>query len=609
MRVLEAEAVIRARDLTGRAFSDVARKIRSVEGAAGAVNRRAGMMERTNAAVSRGAGAAIVSAGRMLGPLAAGYGVTQAIKRFGDTEMAITRIGLTADATDAEIDKLRKTLRNLAYDAGKPFDEVTTGLEQLVAGGMNLPEAMPAMPAITRTAQAAGAEVRDMANTALALGQNLGIAGGKMQEAFDILVAGGKAGKFELKDMARYLPSIMPAAVAVGMKGEDGLKRIVALLQAVRAGTGTTEEAAASVQNIFAKMESEETSKRFKKFGVDLRGEMKKARAEGRDLLQVFIGLTEQATKGDLSKIPQVFSDMEFARGMRALLSFKNLMGEVTDKLNNAKGSAGRDFERVTQRSQVAINRLSESWDRAVDSVGRLTSVMGGSGLLDGLARTIESTLDSIERLRDPSLGAEYRKATGQPQTVTELRDRLLVGKKQERLRELDMRVAVAERDHAAAEATAIKRPGLGRDPAQARKTLESLRIERELVRLEIAALENPSLPPIDPAVFGTAGSRESLGPFMPYRGPMPPADPRRGGTQPDFNIGAFVNGLDLPPAAVELKGSAEITNRLVVEPSPDFITRIIQSVRNSIDGVRVNGAAGSTGSTGTAMPEAGPMP
>lgn len=609
VNVLKAEAIITARDRTGRVFSDVARKIRGVEGAAGAMNRRVGMMERANNAVARGAGAMVAATGGLLGPLAAGYGVTRAVKRFGETEMAITRIGITADATDAEVAKLQKTLRSLAFEGGKSFDEVTTGLEQLVAGGMDLPQAMPAMPAIVRTAQAAGAEVQDMANTALALGQNLGIAGGKMQEAFDILVAGGKAGKFELKDMARYMPSIMPAAVAVGMKGEDGLKRIVALLQAVRAGTGTTEEAASSVQNIFAKMESEQTVTRFKKFGIDLRKEMARARKEGKDLLQTFMGLTEQATKGDLSKIPQLFSDMEFARGMRALLSFKDLLGEVTSKLDNAKGAAGRDFDRVTQRSQIAINRLSESWDRAVEAIGRLTNAMGGSSLLSGLASYIEKTLDSIERHRDPSLNPEYRKATGQPQTGSELRERLLVDKKQKQLVDLESQVTVAERDVAAAEATAKLRKGIGRDPVQARSKLETLRMAREMLRLEIAALKIPYAPPLDPSLFAAPNSGEQQGPFKPYGGPLPRPDPRR--RPAEYN---FVNGLDLPPSAggpaeVQMKGNAEITNKLVIEASPDFITRIIQTVRNSIDGVRINGTAGggTTGSTGTSMPEAMP--
>jgi len=611
VRVLEAEAVISAKDRTGQVFSNVAKKIRGIDTAASALNKRVGMIERTSKAVERGSGAIVAATGRMLGPIAAGYGVTRAIKRFGDTEMAITRIGITADATDAEIEKLQKTLRDLAHDAGKPFDEVTTGLEQLTAGGMDLPQAMPAMPAIVRTAQAAGAEVRDMANTALALGQNLGIASGKMQEAFDILVAGGKAGKFELKDMARYLPSIMPAAVAVGMKGEVGLKRIVALLQAVRMGTGSTEEAAASVQNIFAKMESEETAKRFKKFGVDLRAEMKNARAEGRDLLQVFTELTQRATKGDMSKIPQLFSDMEFARGMRALLAFRDLMGEVMGKLDRAKGSAERDFDRVTQRSQVAITRLSESWDRAVEAVGRLVNALGGSSALSGIAKTIESTLNSIERLRDPSLNPQYRKETGQPQTVSELRDRLLAGRKQQRLREVIEQVAVAEHDVAAAEATAKKRPGLGRDPAQAQAKLERLRTERELLHLEIAAGGYPYPSPVDikpEASTNASATSLATGSPRPYSGPMPRSDPRRRPTEVNF-----VNGLDLPPSAApaeaQLKGTAEITNRLVIEPSPDFIARIVQSVRNSIDGVRINDTAGggSTGSMGTSMPEAMP--
>jgi TP901 family phage tail tape measure protein len=606
VNVLNAEAIITARDRTGRVFGDVARKIGGVDKAAAGMNRRVGMLERANVAVSRGAGAAVATAGRMLGPLAAGYGMTRAIKRFGDTEMAITRIGITAGATDAEIAKLQKTLRNLAYDSGKPFDEVTTGLEQLVAGGWDLPQAMPAMPAIARTAQAAGAETKDMANTALALGQNLGIASGKMQEAFDILVAGGKAGKFELKDMARYLPSILPAAVAVGMKGEDGLKRVVALLQAVRAGTGTTEEAAASVQNVFAKLESDQTVTRFKKFGIDLRKEMTNARKEGKDLLQVFMGLTEQATKGDLSKIPQLFSDMEFARGMRALLSFKDLLGDVMKQLDNAKGSAARDFDRVTKRSKISINRLAESWDRAVESIGRLTNAMGGSSLLQGIAKTIESTLDSIERLKDPSLNPEHRKQTGQPQTWEEIQHRYFKAKKQERLKELEANVAVAEHDVAAAEATAKKRPGLGRDPAQARAKLETLRTQRDLLKLEIAA-SSIQLPAVDPATV--ANGRETIGPFLPYRGPLPPADPR--GRRPRGSALDFVNWLDMPPGAapaeVQLKGNAEITNKLVIEPSPDFITRIIQSVRNSIGGVSINGApaAGTTGSTGTSMPEA----
>lgn len=617
LRTLEAAAIIRAHDATGATFAHVAGKMRTITNTAAAVNRTAAHVARAEAAAARGTTMIAASASRLLAPAALGYAATGAFKRFADAEMAITRIGITADATDKEIDALHKSLRALAMETGKPFNEVAEGLNQLVAGGQDLPEAMPAMPAIVRTAQAAGAEVRDIANSALAASQALGIAGKDMQDAFDVMVAGGKAGKFELKDMARYLPSIAPAAAAVGMKGQEGLMRIVAMLQTIRNGTGSVEEAASSAVNIFAKMESEETTKRFKKFGIDLRKEMAKARREGRDLLEVFTELTTRATGGDLSKIPQLFSDMEFARGMRALLAYRDIMADVLRKLESAKGSTARDFERVTQRSQVAINRLAESWDRATAALGRLLDAAGGSSALAGAAKALETI---AERLEAPKGEA--------PRTVDELRDRYLGAADKRRLAELDRDIAVAERDVAAADATAAKRPGLGRDPAAARARLGRLRSEREVLRLNLAARALP-LPAFAPAV--DAGGRRlpatvidrdmrayfSSRPSVPPPAP-PPAAFRRAAWPP-------VAPLDAPPAAGELaaalgkggraveatlKGAANVDVRVKVDLAPDLKAKIDAAV-TATGHLRSDGAprTGTTGSTGPSMPETGMHP
>src|SRR5690606_21303361 len=128
--------------------------------------------------------------------------------------------------------------------------------------------------------------------------------------------------------------------------------------------------------NIFAKMESEQTVKRFAKFGIDLRKEMVSARKSGRDLITVFAELTDKAIKGDISKIPQLFTDMEFARGMRALVAYRDLFKEVMQSLNNSSGSTMKDFERIMKRPQVAIDRLSESYDRLKSSAGAAIDAM-----------------------------------------------------------------------------------------------------------------------------------------------------------------------------------------------------------------------------------------
>lgn len=61
-----------------------------------------------------------------------------------------------------------------------------------------------------------------------------------------------------------------------------------------------------------------------------------------------------------------------------------------------------------------------------------------------------------------------------------------------------------------------------------------------------------------------------------------------------------------------ELTGHAEITQKIEVSPSPDFLTRIRTEISNSIRNITIGGATPSTGSsgpTGRSMPEAGPMP
>ncbi|NEV79277.1 phage tail tape measure protein [Rhodopseudomonas sp. BR0C11] len=619
MKSIEARAVISAADRTGGVFEGIARRLRNLVGVADNASRRvaaagsvAAAAERAGYAGGRLGGAAGLAAGRLavgaaarvLAPAAAVYGGVQSVKRFADTDMALTRIGITADATDEQITKLNKSVRDLAFESGKSFDEVTKGLDSLVAGGMDLPQAMPALPAIVKTAQAAGAEVSDMANTTLALNQALGIATDKMQSSFDVLVTGGKAGKFELKDMARYMASIAPAAAAIGLKGEAGLKTIVAMMQTIRAGTGTSEEAAASLQNIFAKMESETTTGKFEKFGIDLRKEMDKARKSGRDLLTVFLELTEKATKGDLSKIPQLFTDMEFARGMRALMQYRDLMKEVTEKLGKSSGSAMKDFERVLDRPKVAVDRLSESFDRLKEAAGAALDALGVSKGMDWVARKTEEAIEyrnkpEVERARvraetDRKAGLEKEKAAVQEKirlyesfgnnTDPSVMDRIK-GHPGANIGKLlaDLRLKLLAIEGAMSAASPEDLP-----PIMSEKEIEAVRAAQEELRKKSEA----------------EAARQQQKNARPGT-PLPQSDPRK--ARPwEGNI------LDLPPVKAELTGSAEVKGETTVKvevevkPTPELIQAVASAKANA---AKLSGmiSANGAGSTGRSSPDAAP--
>lgn len=390
---------------------------------------------------------------RATGPLAGLFGVYQAAgalkganRAFYENERAMTRIAVTADASAEAQTASWTQLQQLARETAQPVDKVRDGLDALVASGRSLPEAMAFLPSVARTAQASGAEVADIAKTADSVGDSFKIAGGDMQTAFDIMAAGGKAGKFELKDMARYLPSLGPAASAIGFEGKKGLADLVAMLQVMRKGAGTSEEAVASMNNILAKMESDKTTKGFKEMGVDSEAAFKKARKEGRNLIEVFEELVQKATKGDRSKLGDLIDDMEFKRGVQALMMYRGEWQKMSQTMQaSSAGTVASDLARVVGNSQATFDRFKNASDRLADSLGKRLSpafnavVKSATDAADAITKALQPEETDQERLarignapktraeqsiENARLAAERRKTLSDPSSdVFDMRD------------------------------------------------------------------------------------------------------------------------------------------------------------------------------------------
>lgn len=295
-------------------------------------------------------------------------------KQYADIDRQITNIGITAEASAGDLAGVRKQIEGIAYETAQSSGKVTGGLEVLVAQGRTLKESLDFLPAVARTAAATNASVEDIAKTADSVGSNFKIAGTQMQGAFDILTAGGKAGTFELKEMARYLPSLSPAASAVGFTGTKGLADLVAMLQVIRKGSGSSEEAASSMSNILMKMDSDETRKNFKKFNIDSQKELEKTRKGGGNVIETFMRLINVATKGDAGKIGEIIKDTEFKRGVLALKQFEGAWERLSATMQkDAPGTVMRDLPRVTSDARAQIDRMfSAIENRAVQLGGVL---------------------------------------------------------------------------------------------------------------------------------------------------------------------------------------------------------------------------------------------
>jgi TP901 family phage tail tape measure protein len=379
---------------------------RRLSGNLDAVDRRAKAFNRSQALIGRGAREMHATLMRYAAPAALVAGGVMSAKAFADIERRMERIGITADASAEQTTAALDRVRQIANDLEVPVDNVIEGLESLVASGKSLDEALAFLPSVAGTAHAADAAFGDMATTADAIGSSLKIATGGMQNAFDIIAKGGKAGKFELKDMASELPSLAPAFAALGYEGEAGLKRLVASLQTVRLETGSSSEAATSFMDVLTKMQSETITNNFKKFGVDLRKEMASARKEGEDTLEAFIRLSNKAVKGDLSKLPQLFTDKQMLIGMRALMNNTQEFTGFMNELGNAAGTVRKDLIRLSDDAQGSFDKLGNAWTKLKQSVGK--------GLVKaGAADAMSDVADSFDYATAVNSGLEKKGVNG----------------------------------------------------------------------------------------------------------------------------------------------------------------------------------------------------
>ncbi len=343
--------------------------------------------QRINTWIARGTAAVTVAS------VAAG----RAVVDYAAVERQLTRIGITSGASVEQMSDAFAKLQNETQRLALPAQEGIKALDTLVASGMELGEAMNFLPAVLAAAQASGAATEDIANTAVKTASALKLAGNEMELAFDKMVTGGKLGQFELRDMAQYIPDLANSFASLGYSGQDGLARLLAVLQTLREDTGSASSAATQAQNIFGKMFSEETGNRFKKFGIDLRSEMQAAARSGEDALSAFVRLSKQALNGDLTKLPQLFADQEFRLGMQSLITSPDSLERFIKALNSAEvnGAVWRDVNRVLQDTQSNIDKLGNSYERLRNSAGA------------AIAEPASQVMDSISKELDFNTAAQ----------------------------------------------------------------------------------------------------------------------------------------------------------------------------------------------------------
>ena len=334
-----------------------------------------------------------------IGGLGAGIGVAglaQFVKEslFGAAgdEFERDQLRVLGSISDAQMKVYQKELDRVAKLRGLGSQGALGIFGGLMAGGLTPQEAAAMTDSVSIFSKATQASTQDASATAVALRNNMGLTSAKdIMAAFDAINVGGKAGEFEVSDMARYLPQGLAGMRGLGETGITGVRNTVAMLQAVRKGTGTSAEAMTQFYSMLTEFTSPNFIKKAGEIGINIEQTM--ANAEKNGLSPVFAVLheIEKKTKGDKFKLGELITNTTSAAAVRSILRDMGFVVDVLEEMDKAGGSTMSDYE-------TATGNATEAWKRFTATIMEGSKSIVGSALpaitqgLDGVTNWLNTS-------------------------------------------------------------------------------------------------------------------------------------------------------------------------------------------------------------------------
>ena len=352
---------------------------RQLEQAIEGVNRQIERQKRFNAIDGRTAritarGEQLKSSGAQNVMVGAGMAAPfiLATKAAMDFSSGMVDIQQKAELTNAETDRMGNTILLLSQRLHQLPEDMRSGVDVLAGLGLDPRKAVQMIGPIGQLGTAFKVDLADGANAAFANLNNLKVPISQTAAALDIMAASGNAGAFEVKDMARWFPTLTAQMQALGQKGTPAVADLAAALQIARRGAGDADQAANNVQNLLTKIQAPATIRAFKKnFGVDLPAALKQAYAQGKTPLEAIAELTKKATGGDLSKLGFAFEDMQAQAALRTLIQNLDDYRQIRDQVGQGGGTVARAF------SQREARDASVAWASFKGSLSQLAITLG----------------------------------------------------------------------------------------------------------------------------------------------------------------------------------------------------------------------------------------
>lgn len=339
------------------------------------------------------------------------FGARDALK----FDEALTTLRISAAGAMGSTDAMRGAMLGLSKATGVAKEDLVAGAQAYVALTGDGKGAIEAVRTFARVSKAAATPMADVSGAAAAMAEQFGILPSQMESAFSILIAGGKAGKIELNDMANLTAELGASFKRFsGSQGLDGMAQLGAMFQLSAKDAGSAATASNNLVNLMNNIKNREFD--LKGAGMSVRTGGKAGKGPLKGLLDIVRELDKLQKKNPEGFIKAFGKDAQANAAFEALRNRIGLIEELTEKTRNstavAEDLAIRQASRAEQASRAwnnLKNKVTEAFtperiaqitsllDTIVSAVDKIVNAFGG---LDRAVIAVLATFAALKGLQ-----------------------------------------------------------------------------------------------------------------------------------------------------------------------------------------------------------------
>ena len=299
-----------------------------------------------------------------LGALGVSLSLGAASNQIIDMDARLTRMGMTADASAEQVNKLKQKIFEAAQDPNIKIDpsKVIDALDVVMTKTGNLEYVEDNIKNIAVALQATG-ETGESIGDVFSEFQKFGYSAESIAGLMDDMVKQGDQGEYTFGKFAKTAKAVLSAYSPIGNSVED-TKKLGAVMQILISGTKNEEAAVTSLDAIMSELADPQKQEKLGLIGVAVRDSTGKFR-DLADIMQDTLAVAEK--EGNADFLGEIFG-MSSMKAVRAFQQYGKNYKKLTDDLGDTTGALEAKSSRMAGTMKANLQNLQTTFLKFADT-------------------------------------------------------------------------------------------------------------------------------------------------------------------------------------------------------------------------------------------------